>query len=126
MDAGLGRLAVRAGSAGASQTQGELSVRNFAIAASVVALSTIGLAAPAQAAPDEPRNNVGYCVSDVFYGNQPNRDADGNVVPSQSPGPKLTLPDGTVVESNSIGDYNSGRVTGARVNIPQACRAAFG
>ena len=47
-------------------------------------------------------------------------------MPSQSPGPKLTLPDGTVVDSNSIGDYNSGRVTGARVNIPQACRAAFG
>ena len=101
-------------------------MRNFAIAASVVTLSAIGLAGPAQAAPDEPRDNVGYCISDIFYGNQPNRDADGNVVPSQSPGPKLTLPDGTVVDSNSIGDYNAGRVTGARVNIPQACRAAFG
>jgi hypothetical protein len=101
-------------------------VRNFAIAASVVALSTIGLAAPAQAAPDEPRTNVGYCVSDVFYGNQPNRDADGNIVPSQSPGPKKTLPDGTVVEGNSIGYYNSGRVTGERVNIPQLCRAVVG
>lgn len=107
-------------------TQGELSVRNFAIAASVVALSTIGLAAPAQAAPDEPRDNVGYCVSDIFYGNQPNRDAEGNVVPSQSPGPKRTLPDGTVVDGNSIGDYNSGRAAGERVNVPQACRAVFG
>lgn len=101
-------------------------MRNLAITAAVVALSSIGFAAPAQAAPDEPRNNVGYCVSDVFYGNQPNRDADGNIVPSQSPGPKKTLPDGTVVQGNSIGDYNSGRVTGEQVNIPQLCRAAVG
>jgi hypothetical protein len=101
-------------------------VRNLAITAAVVALSSIGFAAPAQAAPDEPRNNVGYCVSDVFYGNQPNRDADGNIVPSQSPGPNKTLPDGTVVQGNSIGDYNSGRVTGEQVNIPQLCRAAVG
>ena len=101
-------------------------MRNLAITAAVVALSSIGVASPAQAAPDEPRNNVGYCVSDVFYGNQPNRDADGNIVPSQSPGPKKTLPDGTVVQGNSIGDYNSGRVTGEQVNIPQLCRAAVG
>ena len=102
-------------------------MRNFAIAASVVAISTMGLAAPAQAAPTEPRNNVGYCVSDGFYGNQPNRDAEGNVVPSQSPGPTRTLPDGTVVQGNSIGDYNSGRaIDGVRVNIPQLCRTAVG
>jgi hypothetical protein len=103
------------------QPKGEISMRNLAIAASVVALSTIGIAAPAQAAPDEPRNNVGYCVSDGFYGNQPNRDAEGNVVPSQSPGPKKTLQDGTVVDGNSVGDYNSGRATGGErvVNIAQ-------
>lgn len=101
-------------------------MRNLVIAASVVGLSTIGLAGPAQAAPDEPRSSVGYCVSDGFYGNQPNRDAEGNVVPSQSPGPKKTRPDGTVVDGNSLGDYNSGRVTGERVNIPQLCRAAVG
>ncbi len=101
-------------------------MRNFAIAASVAALGAIGLAAPAQAAPDEPRTNVGYCVSDGFYGNQPNRDAEGHIVPSQSPGPKKTLPDGTVVDGNSIGGYNSGRVTGERINIPQACRALVG
>jgi hypothetical protein len=102
-------------------------VRILAITASVAVLSTIGLAAPAQAAPDEARNNVGYCISDGFYGNQPNRDADGNVVPSQSPGPKVTLPDGTVVDGSSIGDYNSGRKTGGvRVNIPQLCRALVG
>lgn len=103
-------------------------MRISTIAASVVALSTIGLAAPAQAAPDEPRNNVGYCISDGFYGNQPNRDAEGNVVPSQSPGPKRTLPDGTVVEGNSVGDYNSGRATGGErvVTIPEICRTVVG
>lgn len=102
-------------------------MRKLAIAATVVALSTIGLAAPAQAAPDEPRNNTGYCISDIFYGNQPNRDAEGHVIPSQSPGPKKTDPvTGEVVPGSSIGDYNSGRVTGTKVNIPQACHAVFG
>jgi hypothetical protein len=101
-------------------------VRTLSVVVSAVALSAIGLAAPAQAAPDEPRNNVGYCISDGFYGNQPNRDADGDIVPSQSPGPKRTLPDGTVVDGNSVGDYNSGRVTGERVNIAQVCRALIG
>jgi hypothetical protein len=100
------------------------SVRNFAIAATVAALSTAVLAAPAQADPG-PHDNTGYCISDGFYGNQPNM-VDGHVVPSQSPGPKKTLPDGTVVQGNSIGDYNSGRVTGEKVNIPQACHAALG
>ena len=103
-------------------------MRNLAIAASVVALSTICLAAPAHAAPGEPRNNVGYCISDGFYGNQPNRDADGNIVPSQSPGPKRTLTDGTVVDGNSVGDYNSGRATGGvrGVTIPEFCRTLVG
>lgn len=101
-------------------------MRKYIIGAVVVGFSTFGLAAPAHAGPTDPRDNTGYCVSDGFYGNQPNLDADGNVVPSQSPGPKRTLPDGTVVEGNSIGDYNSGRATGERVNIPQLCRAFVG
>ena len=103
-------------------------MRNLAIAASIVALSTIGLAAPAQAAPDEPRDNVGYCISDIFYGNQPNRDGDGNIVPSQSPGPQKTSKDGTVVDGSSIGDYNSGRMTGGQriVTIPELCRILVG
>ena len=96
------------------------------IAAAVVALSAIGFAAPAQAAPNTPRSNVGYCISDGFYGNQPNLDANGHVVPSQSPGPKKTLSDGSVVAGNSVGDYNSGRVTGERINIPQICRSLVG
>lgn len=103
-------------------------MRKLALATSVASVATVGLvglAAPAQADPDEPRGNVGYCVSDGFYGNQPNRDAEGDIVPSQSPGPKRTV-GGEVVEGNSIGDYNSGRVTGERVNIPQLCRVVVG
>ena len=102
-------------------------MHKFIIGASVVGLSVLGVAAPAQAGPTDPRNNTGYCISEVFYGNQPNLDADGNVVPSQSPGPKRTLSDGTVVDGNSIGDYNSGRALGGtRFNIAQACHAAVG
>ena len=102
-------------------------MRNIAVAASVIALGAIGLAAPAQAAPDEPRDNVGYCISDGFYGNQPNRDGEGNIVPSQSPGPKKTV-NGTVVDGSSIGDYNSGRMTGGErlVTVPEFCRILLG
>ena len=102
-------------------------MRNFRIGASVVGLSIFGLVTPAQAGPTDPRDNTGYCVSDGFYGNQPNRDADGSVVPSQSPGPKKTLPDGTVVPGNSVGDYNSGRaLNGQRLNIAQVCHDLVG
>ena len=101
-------------------------MRKTIIGAAVVGFSMFGVVAPAHAGPTDPRDNTGYCVSDIFYGNQPNRDAEGNVVPSQSPGPKRTLPDGTVVGGNSIGDYNSGRATGTKVNIPQGCHAVFG
>jgi hypothetical protein len=63
---------------------------------------------------------VGDCISDGFYGNEPNM-ADGtaggpaeqahganagNVVPSQSPGPKVINPDGTVRDGASVGDIN--------------------
>jgi hypothetical protein len=46
---------------------------------------------------------VGDFISDGFYGNEPNEVA-GHTVPSQSPGPKVTLPDGTVVVGSSWGD----------------------
>jgi len=64
---------------------------------------------------------VGDCVSDGFYGNEPNM-ADGtpggpaeqtpgtqagNVLAAQSPGPFKTLPDGTVVRGHSVGFYAS-------------------
>jgi len=51
--------------------------------------------------PDE--GTMGDAVSDGFYGNEPN-EVDGHTVPSQSPGPKVTLPDGTVVNGSSWGD----------------------
>ena len=84
-------------------------------------------AAPAGADATSPRDNVGYCISDGFYGNQPNEDAEGNVVPSQSPGPQRTLPDGTVVTGNSIGDYQRGAaLAGTKVSIPMLCQGLFG
>ena len=84
-------------------------------------------AAPAGADATSPRDNVGYCISDGFYGNQPNRDAEGNVVASQSPGPQRTLPDGTVVMGNSIGDYQRGEaVPGTSISIPALCQTLFG
>lgn len=75
---------------------------------------------------------VGDCISDGFYGNEPNMANGapggpaeqapganaGNVVPSQSPGPKKTLPDGTVVPGNSVGDYQQ-----LGFSIPAICRA---
>ena len=76
---------------------------------------------------------TGDCVSDIFYGNEPNM-ADGsaggpaeqapgsqagNVLPSQSPGPKVTNPTtGEVTSGSSIGDYQQ-----QGVNIPQLCHA---
>ena len=75
---------------------------------------------------------VGDCISDGFYGNEPNM-ADGsaggpaeqqpgsqagNVLPSQSPGPFVTDPStGQVSRGNSIGYYN-----GQGINIPQICQ----
>ena len=100
-------------------------IRTAATALVVLAGST-GLAGAAAADATSPRDNVGYCISDGFYGNQPNEDAEGNVVPSQSPGPQRTLPDGTVVTGNSVGDYQRGAVTGSGVSIPMLCQLLVG
>jgi hypothetical protein len=51
--------------------------------------------------PDE--GTMGDAVSDGFYGNEPN-EVGGQTVPSQSPGPKVTLPDGSVVQGPTWGD----------------------
>ena len=75
---------------------------------------------------------LGDCISDGFYGNEPNM-ADGslggpaeqqpgtqagNVLASQSPGPFVTNPiTGEVTRGNSIGYYNS-----QGINIPALCR----
>ena len=95
---------------------------------------TLPLAFPAFAAGNAKSGpTVGNCISDIFYGNEPNM-ADGslggpaeqspgsqrgNVLPSQSPGPKVTTPGG-VIPGSSIGDFQQ-----AGVNIPQLCQAAF-
>jgi hypothetical protein len=87
---------------------------------------------PLFAAPQSDRFTVGDCISDGFYGNEPNM-ADGspggpseqepgtqagNVLPSQSPGPFVTNPNtGEVTRGNSIGYYNS-----MGVSIPEICR----
>ena len=109
------------------------SIRNAAVtAAAVTALATAAM--PAYAAGNGNNGpTVGDCISDVFYGNEPNMANGapggpaeqapganaGNVVPSQSPGPFKTLPDGTVVRGNSVGDYQQ-----LGVSIPALCRAA--
>jgi hypothetical protein len=82
--------------------------------------------------------SVGDCISDGFYGNEPNivdpfaaggpSEQDpgtvaGRVVPSQSPGPSVTNPDGTVRQGASVGDVNQEFGGGA---LPAFCRALAG
>jgi hypothetical protein len=107
-------------------------------ALTVVAAGTV----PAMAAGNGNSGpTVGDCVSDGFYGNEPNM-ADGtaggpaeqdpgtqagNVLASQSPGPFKTLPNGSVVRGSSIGDYQRGTdPAGLVLNIPLLCKAAVG
>lgn len=113
-------------------------MRRLLITAGIVGVAL--LLAPATALSAGNGNNgptVGDCISDGFYGNEPNTidpEVSGvgpselepgtkahRVVPSQSPGPKVTLPDGTVVKGNSVGYYH--REFGGGV-VPAACRAA--
>lgn len=59
---------------------------------------------------------VGDYVSDGFYGNEPNPEPPnpgGGTLPSQSPGPKVTLPDGSVVDGPTWGSIQSGLIKGA-------------
>lgn len=101
-------------------------------AAAVVIVAAAGPVAAAGNA--QSGATVGDCISDGFYGNEPNM-ADGslggpaeqqpgtkagNVLPSQSPGPFVTDPvTGEVSRGNSIGYYNS-----QGINIPELCRIA--
>ena len=102
-----------------------------AVVASAAAASPVVAAGNAQSGA-----TVGDCVSDGFYGNEPNM-ADGSlggpaahapgtqaghVLASQSPGPVVPTPvTGAVSRGNSIGFYNS-----QGINIPQLCRALNG
>ena len=95
-------------------------------------MSFPAFAGTAFAAGHNSNPTVGDCISDGFYGNEPNMangapggPADqapgsqaGNVLPSQSPGPFKTLPDGTVVRGNSVGDYQQ-----QGISIPAICRS---
>jgi len=98
----------------------------------LVLAATVALmfAAPASA---QLYDSVGDCISDGFYGNEPNM-ADGspggpseqapgtkggNVVPSQSPGPKVTNPDGSVRPGASVGDIHKQFGGGF---VPEVCK----
>lgn len=106
-------------------------MRKLATVAAIVG-TVATIAVPAHAAGNGNNGlTVGDCVSDGFYGNEPNQANGapggpaeqapganaGNVLPSQSPGPFRTLPDGTVVRGNSIGDYQQ-----LGFSIPAICR----
>ena len=109
----------------------------------LVVLGVVGIGlvlAPVTASAAGNGNNgptVGDCISDGFYGNEPNTidpEVSGvgpselepgskahRIVPSQSPGPKKTLPDGTVVPGSSVGAVHPAAGGGA---LPAFCRAA--
>lgn len=95
-------------------------------------------ALPAQAAGNQQSGaTVGNCISDVIYGNEPNQadgtpggpaeqapgDNAGNVVPSQSPGPKVTNPDGSVRNGSSVGDFQ--QIFGGG-SVTEFCRTLVG
>jgi hypothetical protein len=105
-----------------------------AVAVTGMLAALIVAVAPAQAAGNgQSGPTVGECMSDAFYGNEPNMangapggpaeqapgSQAGNVIPSQSPGPLVTLPDGSVIRGRSVGDYRQ-----LGISIPELCRAA--
>jgi hypothetical protein len=109
------------------------------------ALLVIGFAAVAMTAPpavaagnDQSGFTVGDCISDGFLGNEPNivdpfapggpaeqepGAAAGRVTPSQSPGPFVTNPDGSVRRGASPGDVSQ---TFGAGTVPEICRALAG
>ena len=108
----------------------------------LVVMATVGVgvalspAAGLAAGNNHNGPTVGDCISDGFYGNEPNivdpfapggpseqtpGSKGGRVEPSQSPGPKVTNPDGSVRNGSSVGDVNQQFGGGA---LPAFCRAA--
>lgn len=109
------------------------TVKRLLAGAGAAVMVTAAGSVPAMAAGNTQSGfTTGDCISDVFYGNEPNMangapggpaeqqpgTQRGNVVPSQSPGPKKTV-NGVVVPGNSIGDYQQ-----MGINIPKLCHAA--
>ena len=92
----------------------------------------VGAAGNARSGP-----TVGDCISDGFYGNEPNMSNGapggpaeqapgsqaGNVVPSQSPGPFVNNPNDpdNPTRGRSVGQFQQDGI-----NIPALCRAAAG
>jgi hypothetical protein len=116
----------------ANREQEVLLKKLIVCAASVVALALPSAALAAGNAQSGP--TVGDCISDGFYGNEPNivgpfapggpaeqepGTKGDRVVPSQSPGPKVTLPNGTVVDGASLGDIHQQLGPGIG---PEVCR----
>ena len=106
----------------------------------IFGLATASVMAPPAVAASNGRNGatVGDCISDGFYGNEPNiidpfapggpseqepGTIGGRVDSSQSPGPSVTNPDGTVRPGASVGDVNQEFGGGA---LPAYCRAISG
>jgi hypothetical protein len=104
-----------------------------------VAVAAVTMSAPPAFAAGNSHSGatVGDCLSDGFYGNEPNM-ADGsvggpaeqqpgtkggNVLPSQSPGPKVNNPadPDNPFPGNSVGDYQQ-----LGFSIPEICRAITG
>jgi hypothetical protein len=99
-------------------------MRKILAGAFVVGVSVVGVAGPAQAQPSEDRNRstVGYCVSDVLYGNEPNEE-NGQTVPSQSPGPFVNNPSDP---DNPFRGRSVGQFRQDGINVTELCRIAFG
>jgi len=94
------------------------------------ALSTVGFAGIAHAAPGDNGNGVGGCTAGNLYGNTTNPRPNGHgVLPSQSPGPSVNTgpnepPRNDRVQGPTVGDVQTavhdavgpGTVTGREVN----------
>ena len=83
-------------------------------------VAAAAMAQPVYAGNAHSDPTVGNCISDGFYGNEPNM---ADVLPSQSPGPKVTNPDGSVRDGASVGDINQEFGGGA---LNEFCRTAAG
>ena len=103
----------------------------LALAAAAIGMLTASV--PLAAAGNQNSGpTVGDCISDGFYGNEPHMahgapggpaeqapgSQAGNVLPSQSPGPKVTNPDGSVRPGASVGDIHK-----LGFSVPAICRS---
>lgn len=111
-------------------------MRKTLIGAAVVLAMALTPGASLAAGHSQNGFTVGDCISDGFYGNEPNAgptqqgpseaapgSKGGTVVPSQSPGPTVTNSDGTVRPGASVGDVSQAFGPGF---VPQVCRTLAG